>query len=461
MAMDRQNYAAFLKANNARHIFHPMISPRDTAKAPPLIVSRGEGVLVEDIDGKSYVDAVGGLWNVNVGHGRPEVRAALLEQFDKISYYTTFGRTSNPPQIELSVRLAEMLRNEGMEKVLFSSGGSDAIETALKLARQYHKLTGQPERIKIFSLKYGYHGVHLGGLSAGGNPPFRQAFEPLLPNFFQLDSPYLYRNPWTDDPLELARLCAEQLEREIVYQGAHTVAAFVAEPIQGAGGVIVPPATYWPLIREVCDRHGVLLIADEVVTGFGRTGEMFGCRLWGVKPDIMCFAKGITAAYVPLGATMVSAKVAAAWDQADRPTQLMHGYTYSGHPLACAVANTVIDIVVRENLTENAAARGDELMAGLKRVQEASSIVGDVRGRGLMVGIELVRDKRSKRPFGPADPEMAELAAVCLAKGVIVRVMASKIILSPPLTIDSTSIGRIIDAVADAVGAVEQQLKAA
>lgn len=456
--MPRRNYAAFLKENNARHILHPMISPRDTAAQPPSIITKGRGVEVEDIDGRVFLDAVGGLWNVNVGYGRSEIRDAMLEQFDRIAYYATFGRTTNAPQIELSVQLAEMLRPEGMEKVLFSSGGSDAVETALKLARQYHKLVGQPERVKIFSLKYGYHGVHFGGLSAGGNPPFRAAFEPLLPGFFQVESPFLYRNPWTDDPAELARLCADQLDREIAYQGARTVAAVIAEPIQGAGGVIVPPESYWPLIREVCDRHGVLLIADEVVTGFGRSGEMFGCRLWGVSPDIMCFAKGITAAYIPLGATMVSAKVSAAWDQADKDTSLMHGYTYSGHPLACAVASAVLSIVVREKLHENAAARGAELMAGLLDLKEKSAIVGDVRGRGLMVGIELVKDKKTKVNFAPNDPLMNELSRICQDQGVIVRALASKIILSPPLIVEGHHIQKIVDAISKAVSTIESRM---
>jgi len=447
------NARQFLRANNGRFIWHPMIAPADTADGSPQVIAAGEGVFVVDLDGRRYLDAVGGLWNVNVGHGRPEVKQAIVEQLDRLAYYSTFGKTSNVPSIELSVRLAGLLEPEGMSKVLFSSGGSDAVETALKLARQYHKLLGQPERTKFFSLKHGYHGLHFGGLSANGNPIFRQAYEPLLPGFFQVESPFLYRNPWTDDPERLGRLCAEQLEREILFQGPQTVAAVIAEPIQGAGGVIVPSANYWPLLREICDRHGVLLIADEVVTGFGRTGELFGCRLWGVKPDIMCFAKGINAAYIPLGATMVSAKVAAAWD--GKPAPIMHGYTYSGHPLACAAANAVLEIVVRERLPENAALRGRELIGGLSAMAERSRIVGDVRGRGLMVGIEFVRDKATKQPFAPTDRAMKVLGERCLAEGVIVRTMANKIILSPPLTLEKEHVEAIVSALTVAVRAAE------
>ena len=460
MDIGRDNRLAFLDANNGRHIFHPMTSVDETGKGAPLIISKGEGVYVEDVKGKRYLDAVGGLWNVNVGHGREEVKQAINEQLDQIAYYTTFGKTSNPAQIDLSVKLAELLTHEQMEKFMFSSGGSDAVETALKLARQYQKLKGQPDRVKIFSLKYGYHGLHYGGLSAGGNPVFRQAFEPLVGGFFQVDSPYFYRNPWTNDPAELARLCAEQLEKEIVYQGPQTVAAVIAEPIQGAGGVIVPPETYWPLLREICDRHGILLIADEVVTGFGRSGEMFGCRLWDVKPDMMCFAKGINAAYIPLGATAVSAKVAEVFSQPGKLATIMHGYTYSGHPLACAAATCVLNIVEREKLPQNAAARGAELMKGLQDLAANSKVIGEVRGRGLMVGVELVRDQKTKAPFGPADPEMSQLAEECQANGVIVRVMASKIILSPPLTITTEHVNKIVSTLEQALGTLETKLKA-
>jgi adenosylmethionine-8-amino-7-oxononanoate aminotransferase len=448
----------FLKANNGRYLLHPMISPQETSNGSPLILTEGKGVFVTDIDGRAYLDAVAGLWNVNVGHGRPEVKQAIVDQIDRLAYYSTFGKTSNAPSIELSVRLAEMLQPEGMARVLFSTSGSDSIETAIKLARQYHELTGQPRRSKFFSLKNAYHGVHFGGLSAGGNPIFRQAYEPLLAGFFQVDGPYPYRNPWTDDLDRLAQLCAELLEREIVYQGPQTVAGVIAEPIQGVGGVIVPPASYWPLLREVCDRHGVLLIADEIVTGFGRTGSMFGSRLWGVKPDIMCFAKGINAAYIPLGATMVSEKVAAAWMDPAKPAPIMHGYTYSGHPLGCAAANAVLEIVVRENLPANAAARGEELLTKLQEIAADSKIIGEARGRGLMIGVEFVRDKKTKQPFGPADPEMKLLTETCLQQGVILRAMANKVIISPPLTITSEHVGMIAAAIAKAAEVVEARL---
>jgi putrescine---pyruvate transaminase len=240
-------------------------------------------------------------------------------------------------------------------------------------------------------LRQAYHGVTLGALSLNGKTAYREQYEPLLPGFFQIETPYLYRNPFTADPEELGRLCAELLEREILYQGPGSVAAFIAEPIQGAGGVIVPPPNYWPLIREVCSRHGVLLISDEVVTGFGRSGSMFGCRAFGVQPDIMVFAKGINSGYVPLGATMINARVAEAFDSEDNSEftakAFMHGNTYAGHPLACVAAMANLRIVEEENLPANAGAVGKYFLDRLVEIAPRHANIGDVRGMGLMIGI--------------------------------------------------------------------------
>lgn len=424
-----------IRALNARHQVHPMADPKVYRGKPPLIVAGGEGCYVTDVDGRRLFDTAAGLWNVTVGHGRAEVKAAIVEQLDRLAYYMIQG-LSNPPAIELSARLAEMFAWEGMTKVLFSSGGGDACEGAIKLARQYWKLAGEPTRTKVISLKYAYHGTHFGGLSASGNPQYRSAYEPLLPGFFQVESPFLYRNPFTQDPEALGRMCAALLEREIEYQGPKTVAAFMAEPIQGAGGVIVPPANYWPLVREICDRHGVLLISDEVVTGFGRPGTLSGARLWGVKPDIMCFAKGINAGYVPLGATMWNDRVAAAWENADPLAPIMHGYTYSGHALACAAANATLKIVMEEDLPHNAAVEGEYLLAQLAHLPERYRFVGDVRGKGLMAAIEFVKDRDAKTPYGTGDTLPRRVFEIGLEEGLLLRLAGpSRIVLSPPLVI--------------------------
>jgi putrescine---pyruvate transaminase len=422
-----------LRQANAQHMLHPMIDPKAVAAQAPLIIEHGDGVYVTDIDGKRYLDVVASLWNVNVGHNRPEIKRAITAQLDRLSYYSTFQNTSNPPAIELSARLMSMFAPERMNKVLFSSGGSDAVETALKLARQYWQLEGKAQRTKFISLKWGYHGVHFGGASINGNPLFRVAYEPLLPGCFQVETPYLYRNPWGEtDAARLAARCADELDRAIQYQGADTVAAFIAEPVQGAGGVIVPHESYWPAVRAICDKHGVLLISDEVVTGFGRIGSLCGARAWGVAPDMMAMAKGINSGYVPLGATLINERVASAFSQPGVPAALMHGYTYSGHALACAAANANLDIVAAEDLPGNAARVGALFNHRLRELERYAH-VGEVRGLGLMAAVELVTDRASKTPLMAYTPYAQALVQAARSEGAIARVQGNRLILSPPL----------------------------
>ncbi len=418
---------------NAQHMYHPMVDPKVAQAYPPLIVDRADGVFVQDIDGKSYLDTVASLWNVNVGHNRREVIEAMKAQLDKLAYYSTFQNTSNPPAIELSARLMRLFAPEKMRKVFFSSGGSDAVETALKLARQYWKLQGQPQRTQFISLRWGYHGVHLGGASINGNPMFRQAYEPLLPGCHLAESPYTYRNPWNEeDPARLSSLCLEQLEQLIAQVGPDQIAALVAEPVQGAGGVIVPPDSYWPGLRALLDRHGILLVSDEIVTGFGRIGSMCGARAWGVAPDIMAMAKGINSGYVPLGATLVNERVAQAWEQPDVPAALMHGYTYSGHALACAAANANLDIVESEDLPAHAAQVGAYLQRALQSLMRHAH-VGEVRGKGLMAAVELVKDRATREMMMPPNSYIQTLVGTARREGAIIRVQGNRLILSPPL----------------------------
>ena len=445
-----ENIAKLNIPQSAVHHWHPMADPRTAEQSSPLVFERAEGVYIYDTDGRRYLDSQGGLWCVNVGHGREEVKQAITAQLDKLPYYTTFGDTSNLPVMELAQRLTRMLEPEGMQRVFFSSGGSDANETALKLARQYWKLSGEAQRTKFISLKQGYHGVHFGGTSIGGQMYMRSMYEPVLPGCFQVDTPWLYRNPYTEDPVELGKICADLLEREIVHQGPHTVAAFIAEPVQGAGGVIVPPDNYWPLIREVCDKYGVLLIADEVVTGFGRTGNMFGCRGWGVRPDIMCLAKGINSGYVPLGATVVNERVRRAWNSDHPLSAILHGYTYSGHPVACAAANAALQIVEDEHLPENAARVGNYCLAKFQNEFADNDFVGDIRGKGLMMAIELVADKSLKEPFMPGDPFLELIQDLTRKEGLLIRNLGSNLIISPPLVFTIENVDEMTDMIANA-----------
>ncbi|KMN83423.1 hypothetical protein VK98_03175 [Chromobacterium sp. LK11] len=416
--------------------WHPMLHPNAMKERQPIRIVRGEGCHVFDDQGGKLVDGVAGLWNVNVGHNRPEIKQAITRQLDELEYFQLFDGISHPRAEELSALLIDMLRPEDMARVVFSSGGSDAVETALKLARQYWRLKGQPDRVKFISLKQGYHGTHFGGGSVNGNTVFRRNYEPLLPGCFHVETPWPYRNPFTEDPEELTEICARMLEREILFQSPDTVAAFIAEPIQGAGGVIVPPASYWPRVREVCDRHGVLLIADEVVTGFGRSGSMFGSRLWGVKPDLMCLAKGISSGYLPLGATVVNQRVADAFAaNGDFDGVIMHGYTYAGHPVACAAALANLRIVQEEDLPARAAEMGDYLLERLRPLAERYPAVGEVRGKGLMLALDLVKDKASREPIDPQSGYADKVAEIARRAGALVRPVGSKIILSPPLVL--------------------------
>ncbi len=437
----------FLKENNARHMWHPMAHPAEMRANPPKLITAAEGVTLTDVDGHRTLDAVGGLWNVNLGYSCDPVKKAISEQLDRLAYYSAFRGTATGPAVELSYRLAEWFSPDGLVRSFFTSGGSDSVETALRLARQYHKIRGDRDRTKFLSLKKGYHGTHFGGASVNGNANFRRNYEPLLPGCFQIASPYLYRNPFgATDPERLAQLCLAALEDEIAFQGADTIAAFIMEPVLGAGGVIPPHESFMPKVREICDRHGILLIADEVITAFGRTGAWTGSRLWGVKPDMMCTAKAITNGYFPFGAVMIGEMVADVFE-ADQTSfgSIGHGYTYSGHPVGAAAALACLPEMEKMNLAANSAERGGELLAGCEALMESHETVGDVRGKGLMVAVELVSDRASKAPIDKKT--IARVFETAYAEGVMVRVSGNNIILSPPLVITSDDVKRIVSAI--------------
>ncbi|BBP64595.1 MULTISPECIES: aminotransferase class III-fold pyridoxal phosphate-dependent enzyme [Pseudomonas] len=431
-----------------KKFWHPMSSSAPANRARTLIIASGDGNYITDIDGHRMLDGVGGLWNVNIGHNRASVKAAIAAQLDELAYYQTFDGIAHPRVFDLAERLTSMFAQEKMARVLFSSGGSDAVETALKMARQYWIASGEPGRTRFLSLRNGYHGVHMGGTSVGGNGVYHYNHGPLLAGCHLLDTPWLYRNPWDcRDPEALTEHCIRQLEDQIALLGAQTIAAMVAEPVQGAGGVIVPPAHYWKRLREVCDRHAILLIADEVVTGFGRSGCMLGSRGWGVAPDVLCLAKGITAGYIPMGATVFNQRMADAIENGPGFSNvIMHGYTYSGHPTACAAALAVLDIVEAEDLPGNAATVGAQLLAQLQPLVERHAVVGEVRGKGLMIALDLVADKATREPLDPASGRASRIADEARRAGVLVRPIGNKIVLSPPLTLTADEAGQMVSA---------------
>ena len=447
---------AELKALNAKRLLHPMANLKAMRDTPPDIIVRGEGSWIWDVDGHRLVDGVGGLWSANLGFGRSEIRDAIVAQLDELAFYNVFRGTTHPRAIELTERLLNVMAPEQAGSVFFSSGGSDAVEGALKLARQYWKILGQGERTKYIALKQGYHGVHFGGMRVIGNTNFRRAYEPLLPGCFHVDTPWVYRNPYTEDPIALGAKCAELLEREIVFQGPDTVAAFIAEPVQGAGGVIVPPSNYWPLVRKICDKYGVLLIADEVVTGFGRTGAWFGTRLWGVNADIWCLAKGISSGYVPLGATVLNRRVTEAFESADAAlATVTHGYTYSAHPVGAAAAVATLDYLQRVDVVGNAEREGAYFMGRLHDLGRRHRLVGDVRGIGLMGCLELVADQATRATFPRGAKEVGRVAREAYQRGAMIRTSGPNIILSPALTIERNQIDLLCDALDAALAAVE------
>ncbi|MFT6676695.1 MAG: adenosylmethionine-8-amino-7-oxononanoate aminotransferase [Sulfitobacter sp.] len=435
----------FLKENNARHFWHPMTSPEDSQTNPPKIITGSEGVRIEDIDGHSVVDAVGGLWNVNLGYSCQPVKDAITAQLAQLPYYSTFRGTTNDAVIELSYELAGFFAPDGLSRAFFTSGGSDSVETALRLARQYHKLRGDPGRVKFLSLKKGYHGTHMGAASVNGNANFRSAYEPLMPGCFHIPAPYTYRNPFNEtDPEKLALLCVKALEDEIAFQGAGTIAAMIMEPILGAGGVIPPHKSFAPMVREICERNGILLITDEVITAYGRTGAWSGARLWGIKPDMMCTAKAITNGFFPFGAVMIGDKMIEAFEN-NSAAKIGHGYTYSGHPVGAAAALACLAETKRLNVVENAAARGTQLYEGCKALMAKYDIIGDVRGgHGLMTAIEMVSDRAAKTPMDGATALRVQEAAY--DHGAMVRVSGPNIILSPPLVLSAEDTNVILSA---------------
>lgn len=445
----------FLRAHNAKHLWHPMAHPAEMQANPPAIITGGEGCVIKDINGAKLIDAVGGLWNVNLGYSCEPIKQAITDQLNDLPYYSIFRGTTNDKIIELSEVLRDFFAPEGMVRSFFTSGGSDSVEIALRLARQYHKLRGEPGRTKYLSLKKGYHGTHTGGASVNGNANFRTQYEPLMPGCFHIPAPYTYRNPFNEtDPKALAEHCLAALEDEIVFQGETTIAAFIMEPILGAGGVIAPHESFMPAVREICDRHGILLIADEVITAYGRTGAWSGSRLWGVMPDMMCTAKAITNGYFPFGALMLNCKVAEVFEKDTTGAGAIgSGYTYSGHPVGAAAALACIAETKRLNVTENAAARGAQLFTGLKNLTAKHEIVGDVRGGyGLMSAVELTSDRKTK-----AKPLKATVDAIyqqAYENGVMIRVSGPNIILSPPLIISEAEVNAVIAALDAAFTAV-------
>ena len=389
-------------------------------------IAYGKGIYLYDDSGKRYIDGSGGPLVVNVGHGRSEIVDAMTRQAAEAAYVHAIIFTSDVLEQYADALAGVVPIPEA--RFYFLSSGSEVVEGAIKLARQIQIARGEHGRHLVISRSPSYHGMTLGALAVSGRPGMRTPYLDMLHDVPHIPTPYTYRHPMSGEAL------AGRLEEIIQAQGPENVAGFIAEPISGATlGAAVPPDDYWPRIREICDRYGVLLIADEVLVGFGRTGTMWGLEHWGVVPDILTVAKGINSGYVPLGATVVNERIERAWQKKHAFAGLFHGYTYSGHALACAAALANLKIVADENLPANAGEVGSYFMGRLAKLMDRHEIIGDVRGKGLMMAIELVKNRKSKAGFAPDDPIHRKLAHGARARGAVIRANAGKIIISPPL----------------------------
>ncbi len=432
------------------HLLHPLYHP--SAHQQAKIWVEGRGAVITDIDGGAYIDGLSGLWCVNVGHGRTELAQAARQQMATLAYCSSYAGSSNLPAIALAERLSALVYLS-INTFFFTSGGAEASESSFKTARFFWNAQDRPDKIKIISRMKGYHGVTLAAMSATGLPAYWPMFEPRVPNFLHIESPYPYRFVNDNPAISPGVAAANLLEQAILREGPETVAAFIAEPVQGAGGVIVPPDDYFPRIRQICDAYDVLLIADEVITGFGRTGRWFGLEHYGIEPDIVQFAKGITSGYIPLGGIGVSDRIHEVMNSVPPDKRWMHAYTYSGHPTCCAVALANIDILEREGLVERAAMLGRRLLDGLHTLAALPG-VGDVRGLGMMAAIELVADKATKQPYAPAANVGPRVAAEMLQRGLFTRVVGETICLAPPLVASEDEVDRIIEIVGAAIRAL-------
>jgi adenosylmethionine-8-amino-7-oxononanoate aminotransferase len=453
--------AADLIKNDQSHLIHPLHHASEAAE--PLVVTEGRGAVIKDIHGNEYIDGLAGLWNVSVGHGREELASAAAEQMRKLAYFSNYVGSSNVPAVELATKIVS-LTYPNLAAVYFTCGGAEANESAFKTARFYWKAKGKPDKVKIIARQNAYHGVTLQAMSATGMAPYWKMFEPRVPGFLHIQAPYPYRYVGARAGETVGQAAARELEEAILREGPDTVAAFIAEPIIGGGGVIVPPDDYFPRIREICTKHDVLFIADEVITGYCRTGHWFALTHWGVQPDIQSFAKAVTSGYAPLGGIVVSREIFDVMNSVKPEDRWMHAYTYSGHPMCCAVGLANLAIMERERLWERSARLGTRLYQGLLELQRELPAVGDVRGgKGLIAGLELVGDRTTKAGFAPDQKVGARVRRELEKRGLVTRIrsypvpggtVAEQVFLAPPLVITEAQLDRVLDILRGAIRAV-------
>jgi L-2,4-diaminobutyrate transaminase len=464
MLDNRQNYS--LEEMDRQSLFHPLTSIATHMKTGPLIVEEGHGVRIKDHRGRDMIDCGAGLWCVNVGYGRTEIAEAARNAIENLNYYHIFGGSSTEPIIRLADRVLTLLRERAgathLARVFFGCSGSDANDTNVKLVRYYNNLLGRPQKKKIISRQGGYHGLTAVAASLTGIPAYHKAFDLPLPGVVHASCPHWYR--FAEEGESEAAFCDRmiaELEAIIEREGPDTIAAFIAEPIMGTGGVLLPPEGYFPRVQAILQKHDILFIADEVITGFGRTGQWFATGLYDLKPDIVTLAKGLTSAYFPLSASVISKKI---WDVLESASAeygpVMHGFTYSGHPVGGAVGLANLDIMEREGLIENAARVGPYLLAQLRELIGGHPYIGDVRGVGLIMAVEFTADRERRRPFDAKAGVHRLVAARALEHQLMVRPLPfiETIPFSPPLSITEAQCDEAVDRFSRALDDVTPEL---
>jgi putrescine aminotransferase len=437
------NKTADWRSNDHRHYMHPFTDHKELGeKGGSRIITRAEGVYIYDSEGKQILDGMAGLWCVNLGYGRQELVDAATQQMQELPYYNSFFQCTHPPAIELSQLLSDLSPGH-FNHVFFTGSGSEANDTQIRLIRRYWDLKGQPERMTIIARKNAYHGSTLGGASLGGMSAMHKQMVMPVPGITHIDQPYSYGLCGDMSPEEFGLQQAQLLEQKILEIGADKVAAFFAEPVQGAGGVIIPPDTYWPEIQRICDEYGILLVADEVITAFGRLGEWFGSTHFGIRPDLISIAKGVTSGYLPLGGALVSDRVAEV--VIANGGEFAHGYTYSGHPVACAVALANLRILQQENIVERVKVHTGPYFNERWGALADHPIVGEARSLGLVGAIEIVKDKSSRERFHKDLGAGARCRDFCVDNGLVMRAVGDTMIVSPPLVSENRHIDELVE----------------
>nr|WP_284699351.1 aspartate aminotransferase family protein [Sphingomonas lycopersici] len=407
------------------------------------IITRADGCYIRDAEGNAILDAMAGLWCVQVGYGRKELANAAYEQMLELPYYNTFFKTASPPTIELASKIAGLLGGN-LSHVFFNSSGSEAIDTIIRMARFYWQAKGQPERHVIIARENGYHGSTIAGASLGGMRAMHAQGGPWVPGIEHIRQPYLFNDGFGEDPRAFGEAAADALEQKILEVGPERVAAFIGEPVQGAGGVIIPPETYWPRVEAICRKYGILLVSDDVICGFGRLGQWFGFQHFGIKPDLVSMAKGMSSGYLPISAVGVADHIVEVLRAVG--DDFVHGYTYSGHPTAAAVALKNIEIMENEDLVRRTREDTGPYLARRMAALAEHPLVGEARSLGLIGAVEIVSKKGTNQRFGGSEGPAGRIVRdICITNGLMVRAVRDSLVMSPPLTISHGEIDDIVD----------------